>query len=115
MNIITDSGTTIIFGPTQQVRSVFNIAGIEYSEDSKGITGYYNCSSPPEIGFVFGGKTFNILASALAFKMDGDSCTASIHGTYDFGNSWLVGQAFFRGKYIDHNIDYGTIGFAELS
>jgi pepsin A len=114
-SIITDSGTTIIFGPTQQVRSIFDVAGIKYSEYSNGITGYYSCNSPPDIGFVFGGKTFNILDSALAFKMDGGNCTASIHGTSDFGDSWLVGQAFFQGKYVDHNIDDGTMGFANLS
>lgn len=114
-SIITDSGTTIIFGPTRQVRRVFDAAGVKYTEDSNGITGYYSCSSPPTIGFVFGGKTFNILPSALAFKKDGDNCTASVHGTTNFGNNWLVGQAFFQGKYIDHNIDDGTMGFANLN
>jgi pepsin A len=113
-NIITDSGTTVIFGPTNQVSKIFSQAGIHAVQTANGITGYYNCSAPPEIGFSLGGTNFNILAKALAFAKNGDNCTASVHGTNAFGNSWLVGQAFFQGRYIDHNIDDGTMGFANL-
>ncbi|GFP58815.1 secreted aspartyl protease 1 [Trichoderma asperellum] len=113
-SIITDSGTTVIFGPTSQVKTLFQQAGIQAVQTSNGITGYYACNAPPTIGLAFSGHNFNILPAALAFSQNGNNCTASIHGTSAFGNQWLVGQAFFQGKYIDHNVDDGTMGFATL-
>ncbi|KAK5992341.1 Aspartic protease [Cladobotryum mycophilum] len=114
VSIITDSGTTVIFGPTSQVKSLFQQAGIHAVQDSHGVTGYYACDAPPTIGLAFGGKNFNVLPEALAFKRNGNNCTASVHGSNAFGGQWLVGQAFFQGKYIDHNVDAGTMGFANL-
>ncbi|KAM0458576.1 hypothetical protein ACHAPV_005968 [Trichoderma viride] len=114
VSIITDSGTTVIFGPSSQVKTLFQQAGIQAVQNSNGITGYYACNAPPTIGLAFNGKNFNILPEALAFTQNGNNCTASIHGTTDFGSQWLVGQAFFQGKYIDHNVDDGTMGFATL-
>ena len=129
--IITDSGTTVIFGPVADVKALFSAAGIQAVETSNpaGVTGYYPCSSPPSFGFGFpsaagtaGRKrgasatstVFNVLPAALQESKVGNNCTASIHGTSDFGDSWLVGQAFFQGRYIDHNVDAGTMGFANL-
>lgn len=96
------------------MKSLFSKAGIQAVQTQNGITGYYKCSAPPTIGFSIGGKNFNVLPGALAFQKNGDNCTASVHGTNSFGGSWLVGQAFFQGRYIDHNIDDGTMGFADL-
>lgn len=75
---------------------------------------------------------FNVLQ--LAENSTDGNCTAVIHGTDEFGSGpgavWLVGQgewdawlyviladesiAFFQGKYIDHNVDDFTMGFANL-
>lgn len=111
---MTDSGTTVIFGPTSQVTNLFKKAGIQAVRTQNGITGYYKCSAPPVIGLSLGGKNFNILPEALAFAKNGDNCTASVHGSNAFGGAWLVGQAFFQGRYIDHNVGEGTMGFADL-
>lgn len=112
--IATDSGTTVIFGPTSQVKTLFQQAGVQAVEDVNGITGYYACDAPPTIGLAFDGINFNILPEAQAFSQDGNNCTSSIHGSDEFDGLWLVGQAFFQGKYVDHNVDAGTMGFATL-
>ncbi|OAA39507.1 aspartyl protease [Beauveria brongniartii RCEF 3172] len=114
LNLVTDSGTTVIFGPTSVVREVYKSAGITEVSTANGIEGHYSCSNPPVIGFNLGGKNFNIDPKALAFKKEGDNCTASLMGTEDFGTIWLVGQAFFQGRYIDHNGSGKTMGFADL-
>lgn len=103
-SIITDSGTTVIFGPTTQVIAMFKAAGMQYSQGRNGaVTGYYPCSSPPSLGFRFpagsSGTNFNVVPAALAYKKNGNNCTAVIQGTSNFGNQWLVGQAFFQGHY----------------
>ncbi|KAK8932726.1 Aspartic protease [Metarhizium anisopliae] len=113
-SIITDSGTTVIFGPTHRVADVFARAGVQAVPTSTGLAGYYNCSAPPAIGFSFAGANFDILPSALAFASNGDNCTAAVHGSDAFGDNWLVGQAFFQGRYVDHNVADGTMGFADL-
>ncbi|QPH02360.1 hypothetical protein C2857_006569 [Epichloe festucae Fl1] len=113
VKLITDSGTAVIFGPTEQVSHLFQKAGIEAARAQNGITGYYRCSAPPKIGFSLGGRNFNVLPEALAFAKEGDNCTASVRGSDAFGNNWLVGQPFFQGRYIDHSIRDGTMGFAD--
>ncbi|KAJ4158329.1 uncharacterized protein LMH87_008861 [Akanthomyces muscarius] len=114
--ITTDSGTTVIFGPKEAVKKLFKAAGITAKNTGSTIEGHYDCAKPPTVGFNLGGKNFNIDPKALAFKQDekGNDCTASIFGTADFGSNWLVGQAFFQGRYIDHNVDDETMGFADL-
>lgn len=114
-SIITDSGTTVVFGPTSAVKSVFKAAGIQAVSDKNGVTGYYACDKSPKIGISFNGQNFNIEPSALAFSRNGNNCTASVHGSDSFGGQWLVGQAWFQGKYIDHNVDDSTMGFATLN
>ncbi|OAR00720.1 hypothetical protein LLEC1_00221 [Akanthomyces lecanii] len=116
IDIITDSGTTVIFGPKADVKKIFKAAGITANNTGSTIQGHYSCAKPPTVGFNLGGKNFNIDPKALAFKQDKTSndCIASIFGTDDFSNNWLVGQAFFQGRYIDHNVDDNTMGFADL-
>lgn len=113
-SIITDSGTTVVFGPTSDVQNIFQAAGIQAVSDPNGITGYYACDQPPQIGVSFNGQNFNIEPSALAFSQNGNNCTASVHGSDSFGGQWLVGQAWFQGKYVDHNVDNSSMGFATL-
>ncbi|KAM3512508.1 hypothetical protein MY11210_003851 [Beauveria gryllotalpidicola] len=115
LNLATDSGTTVIFGPTSVVSKVYKAAGIKEVSTANGIEGHYSCSNSPAVGFNLGGKNFNIDPKALAFKKEGDNCTASLMGTDDFGSMWLVGQAFFQGRYIDHNAFGKTMGFADLN
>ena len=56
---------------------------------------------------------FNIEPSAFDEADDGGgNCTAIIAGI-DLG-VWIVGQAFFQGKYVDHNVDGKSMGFAQL-
>ncbi|OAA50332.1 aspartic protease precursor [Metarhizium rileyi] len=113
--VITDSGTTVIFGPTSKVRDLFEQAGIEAVQAESGVVnGYYNCSASPVVGFSFEDANFDIIPEAMAFAREGENCTATIHGTDAFGDNWLVGQAFFQGRYVDHNIEDGTMGFADL-
>lgn len=119
--------------PPDQVQALFDAAGIQAVELSlpgctKVLTGYYPCASPPQIGFGFPsakvaasatGSTsktstiFDIEPSAFQEADDGSgNCTAIIAGI-DLG-VWIVGQAFFQGKYVDHNVDGSSMGFATL-
>lgn len=100
----------------ESVQKLFDVAGIESVVSPGGdnapttLTGYFNCSSPPTLGFnvpsadnataallrrgssvSLASSTFNILPNQLVQYQDGDNCTASIQGTTQFP-FWLVGQ-----------------------
>ncbi|MCJ1442906.1 MAG: hypothetical protein MMC23_003403 [Stictis urceolatum] len=97
-DIITDSGTTVIFGPIDSVQSLFDAAGIQSVRSSIGLS--FPSSSEQAKEASAASKVFNILEEPLAQTKDGDNCTISIHGSDEFGGAWLVGQAFFQGRYM---------------
>ena len=124
-SIITDSGTSVVYGPIDTVRTVFadlkiptyEHVGTNSQTDPSYLFGYTSCANPPntEFGINLGGTTFNIESIPWnAIDNGNDNCTAVLQGTNAFGSQWLVGQAFFQGKYVDHNIDAGTMGWANL-
>ena len=124
-DIGTDSGTSVVYGPIDTVRSIFQTLNIPISEhqgtdpnsDPSYVYGYTPCDTPPvsQFGIGLGGTTFNIEPAAWNAKDNGlNNCTAVLQGTDGFGEMWLVGQAFLQGKYVDHNVDAQTMGFANL-
>ena len=116
-------GKADAFRPPAVVQSLFDAAGIQGVNISlpgctEVLTGYYPCASPPTVGFSFptGSRTvFNIAPSAFEEADDGSgNCTATVAGINFGANVWIVGQSFFQGKYVDHNVDALEVGFAEL-
>lgn len=102
------------------MRALFKQAGIQPIETEttcgKLVYGYYSCNAPPSIGFNIGGSNFDFESKALEWKDDGSgNCTAIITGFDKHPEgSWLVGQAWMQGKYIDHNSMGKSMGFAKL-
>ena len=82
------------------------------------LTGYYPCGKPPTVGFAYptGSKSFfDIEPSAFLEAQDNSgNCTAIVSGINFGANTWVVGQAWFQGKYVDHNVDGKSIGVATL-
>lgn len=79
--------------------------------------GYYNCSSPPEIGFQLGDSNliFEFEPSASQEANDGhNNCTSIVTGI-DFGSPdfWIIGQAWMH---VDFNAVGGNhrVGIAQL-
>lgn len=128
-NFATEAPTLTKFqivGPRAAVRQLFSELGIQaVQQHLAGCTsvlfGYYPCDSPPQVGFRIGGDdspTFPISPAAFRQIARGsNNCTATITGI-DFHSSsgplWIVGQAWFQGKYIDFNVDNQRIGVASL-
>ena len=116
-----------IEGPRHYVEQLFNESGIiPVEQNSPGcgtvLTGHYNCSQPPKIGFQFGPNflqpVMHIHPSALKQTDNGNNnCTASIVGSGDDanGSSWILGKPFFHGKYLDFNVDQKRVGVAYLN
>ncbi|KAJ6160805.1 hypothetical protein N7470_004201 [Penicillium chermesinum] len=126
--ITLDSGTATIIAPFDDAQQFFDASGMEGIEEpnADGVTvlkGYYSCQNPPQLGFKFPsasnetesqpGKVFDIVPHGLELNSTGSRCQSTIVGMRDIP-FWLVGQAFMEGKYVDHNTDDSTLGFAVL-
>ncbi|TID02439.1 Lysosomal aspartic protease [Colletotrichum higginsianum] len=120
--MLLDSGTANVVGPIAQVAKLFETAGIQAVNLSlpgctKVMTGHYPCDKPPAITFGLnsGSKdAFGIEAAAFKQAVNGgNNCTATITGIDNF-RIWVIGQSWFRGKYIDFDVTGKTIGVAYL-
>ncbi|KIX05814.1 uncharacterized protein Z518_03786 [Rhinocladiella mackenziei CBS 650.93] len=119
-----DSGSAAIVGPTDVVTKIFDSVGARISseETSEGLllTAQVACDVNSTVGFRFpSSNTFNISLGALLVPSTNASdpnCTISLvaQDFPDLPGLWVLGQTFFQGKYLDHNLDDQTIGIATL-
>ncbi|KAI0770654.1 acid protease [Fomes fomentarius] len=120
-----DSGTPNVIGPLEQVRAALQSVGYNISEQTNdGITlalGTYDCSREAvRFGFSFPpSDTVHYVdaeANVLNRTGDGKICTANILGTSTVApGEWSIGQTWFQGRYVQHDLDKNTIAFADLA
>ncbi|KAI0031013.1 acid protease [Vararia minispora EC-137] len=120
---IFDNGTPNIIGPIETVRAALLSVGYNISEtsDSSGasfVFGTYDCASPARFGFSFPPSTevhyIDAGANVLNRTADGLICTANILGA-STTDLWLIGQTWFQGRYVQHNLNASTLAFADLA
>ena len=85
------------------------------------LQGTYECSrTPARIGFSFPPSTtvhyVDAEANVLNRTADGITCTANILGTSTVDpGMWSIGQTWFQGRYVQHDLDHNTIAYADLA
>ncbi|KAI0763543.1 acid protease [Trametes elegans] len=105
-----DSGTPNIIGPLSVVRQVLLSIGYNVTEQTNdGISvalGTYNCDREPARG-----------SRRLNRTSDGKICTANVleTSTLEGGPYWQVGQTWFQGRYVQHDLERHTLSFADLA
>ncbi|OQU97789.1 hypothetical protein CLAIMM_03674 [Cladophialophora immunda] len=130
-----DSGSAAVVGPTDAVTELFTSLGAVVSTastpDGLLLTAQVSCSINATVGFRFPSsnvtatdqsvtaQTFDVAIASLLVPSTNASdpnCTVALIGQdfADLPGLWVLGQSFFQGKYIDHNLDDGTIGLANL-
>ncbi|OCH92495.1 acid protease [Obba rivulosa] len=117
---IIDSGTTIMYGPPDAVKTFY--ASIPGSAVYNSAAGYYSypCNALPTIAFNWGGK--NWVVSAANFNLGKTStrstqCIGALAGQ-DLGlgsNVWLLGDSFMKNQYNVFSFAQNSVGFATLS
>ncbi|KAH9839410.1 acid protease [Rhodofomes roseus] len=117
---IIDSGTTIMYGPTDAVASFYkSVPGASIFDEQNG---YYQfpCDSVPTVAFSWGGNAWTI--SPDNFNLGhadptSSSCIGALAGQ-DLGlgsDVWLLGDSFMKNVYSAFSFDQNSVGFAKLS
>ncbi|KAJ4471149.1 aspartic peptidase domain-containing protein [Lentinula edodes] len=117
---ISDSGTTIMYGPPSAVKE-FN-AQVSGSTMYNSTDGYYSfpCNSAPEVSFSWGGDSFTISADNfnLATTSSGASTCVGALAAKDLGlgdSTWLLGDSWVKNVYTVFSFSGTTVGFADLA
>ncbi|KAI0655434.1 acid protease [Cubamyces menziesii] len=120
-----DSGGPNLIGPLDQVRDLLTSVGYNITEQTNDhITvalGTYDCArEPARVGFSFPPSNevhyINLEANVLNRTADGRVCTANILGTSTVDAPyWAIGQTWFQGRYVQHDLDNNTLSFADLA
>ncbi|KAI0366737.1 protease [Pilatotrama ljubarskyi] len=115
---IIDSGTTIIYGPPNAVKTFYeSIPNSKVYDQTNGFYSFPCNAVPSNVGFNWGGKTWNISAANFNFGMvSATDCIGAIAGQ-DLGlgsNVWLLGDSFMKNVYSAFSFDSNAVGFAQL-
>jgi hypothetical protein len=112
-NAIVDSGTSLITGPSAQIRKIASSVGA-----SANLLGQYtmDCakvSTLPDLEFKIGGKAYTVPGKDLVIQASGTCLFAMMGMDIPNGPQWILGDVFMRQYYTI--FDYGgkRVGFAK--
>ncbi|PIL25260.1 transporter [Ganoderma sinense ZZ0214-1] len=116
---VIDTGTTIIYGDTEQVATLYG--AIPGAQEFDPENGFYSfpCDSTPTVAFNWGGEDWPISAENFNLgetKSGSGQCVGAISGQ-DVGlgpNVWLLGDSFLKNVYAVFSVEQKAVGFAQL-
>lgn len=110
---IVDTGTTIIVAPTSQAQTLFNSLGLPTFTQDGSLYAYYNCNSPPQVTFTYGGYTKSLSAATTSFgTTNSGQCVLAVAGS-DLGlNGWVTGDSWLQNTVAIFDTDNNRVGFA---
>jgi len=110
---IVDSGTSLLAGPSAEVKAIAEklgaktVMGREYTVD---------CSKDlPELTFVLGGKEYSLKKEDLILQQSGSQCVLGLMGVdvpAPRGPLWILGDVFMRKYYVQFDWGQKRLGFA---
>ncbi|KAJ4477578.1 aspartic peptidase domain-containing protein [Lentinula lateritia] len=118
--VITDSGTTIMYGPPSAVKEFY--AQVSGSKLYDSTDGCYSvpCDSPPEVSFSWGGDSFTISADNFNLRTtsSGASTCVGALAAEDLGlgdSAWLLGDSWMKNVHTVFSFSKTAVGFANLA
>lgn len=111
-NGIVDSGTSLITGPSREIKKIANSVGA-----TANIMGQYtiDCSlvsNLPDLDFKIGGKVFSVPGEDLVIQASGTCLFAMMGMDIREGPQWILGDVFMRQYYSIFDYGQKRVGFA---
>lgn len=112
-----DTGSSIIFGPIDEVREVITkMDGVTPFTAGGALHGAFDCSKPPKLDFEFAGQKFNMGENQVSFGKYQGQCVLSIMGQKNLPmNAWVVGDSFLQTASVVFDMGKNRMGFAPTS
>ncbi|KAH9898434.1 protease [Cubamyces lactineus] len=115
---VIDSGTTLIYGPPEDVAKFYeSIPGSKLYDTINGFYTFPCDATRSDVAFSWGGKGWFIDAENFSHgRAEDGQCIGAVAGR-DLGmgdNVWLVGDSFMQNVYTVFSADNKSIGFATL-
>ncbi|KAH8987990.1 acid protease [Lactarius hatsudake] len=116
---IIDTGTTIILGDTETVKTIYkHIPGSKPAPAEIGAGLYtFPCSFNGTIAVQFGGAKFVITQETFnqgAVSEGSTDCVGGIGAADDANQFWILGDVFLQNVYTEFDVGKKRIGFADL-
>lgn len=108
---ILDTGTTLIYGPSEHAQPLNEALGATYIEQ-QGLY-FFNCSnldSLPDVNFTMGDRVFPLSAKQYVFKYQGYCLSSFVGGSQNF---WILGDVFISRYYSIFDSSNNRIGLAD--
>ncbi|KAJ3806810.1 acid protease [Lentinula aff. lateritia] len=121
IDTVVDSGTTLIYGPPNDVKNLWAAVPGAAAYDAEPGFYTYPCNQTLGVSFSWGGKNWSIPDEHMSTGFadgSGQTCVGAIIGQNIFGSSsptWLVGDTFMKGVYSVFNLGNNQLGFAQLA
>ncbi|KAL9931812.1 hypothetical protein V8E36_009362 [Tilletia maclaganii] len=110
---VVDTGSRMIVGPYELVRSVIIAAGMVVHEQDGQVHGMYHELGPrPYVSINIAGLNVVLSAESLAYGTQEALILASIVGKENMGGWWLLGDTFLQNVYAVFDGDSQMLGFA---
>lgn len=109
-----DTGTTFVFGPTDDVAAIHK--AIPGASSTDGLTYTAPCKSTLPITISFSGVIYTISAKDwLSAPSSSGVCTSNIYGHEIVAGAWLLGDLFLKNVYTVFDADQSRIGMSFLN
>jgi len=103
---IVDSGTSLISGPSREVKAIAAMLGAFPTNGLYAI----KCNVSRRVAFSFGGKDLEFEVEDLVIEREGNLCLLGLE-PYDFP-AWFLGDVFMRKFYVQFDWGQKRMGFA---